>query len=124
MADDIKALTKRIDALEKALKTAETKIKALADNMTDSKSIDKYLAAIQKEGEASKKQLEREQELQKRAHEAAQKEAEKEAQKQAEKVRKDMEKLQKEIVSQADLNQLKARLAVVEKLAQAALARP
>jgi len=134
MADDIKSLAKKNADLEKRLKLAEAKIKALADNMTSSKDIEKYLDVLHKkmksEQNVSEKTLNREMELSNRAQEAREKERDKAwdkdsklIQKENDIIHKEMEKMAKDSVRQAEMNMILNRLATVEALVKTALSR-
>lgn len=130
MADDIKSLTKKNVDLEKRLKVAEAKIKALADNMTNSRDIQKFMDVVEREQTDTKKTMRRIEELADKESKAYRKEMEKELEKQDAKYRKENDKYEKEaqkeykeMVRKAELSILENRLRVVEALVQAALAK-
>ncbi len=119
MAEDLKSLTKKNTDLEKRLKIAEAKIKALADNMTDPKEIDKFIQVVQNEQTDLDKRLKRETELVRKAGDAERKMTEKEN----DKMMKDIKKENKEYVRAAELQIINARLMTVEALVKSALSR-
>jgi vacuolar-type H+-ATPase subunit I/STV1 len=134
MAEDIKSLTKKIAELEKRLKFNDNKIKALADNMTDSKSIEKYVDVLQKKidkdaskgRDVSEKAITREIELVERATEAREKARDKDYErenrkwrKEGEKAQKDMEKMVKDSVRQGEMAVIEGRLKALEAIVAA-----
>jgi len=119
MAEDIKSLTKKNADLEKRLKIAEAKIKALADNMTNPKDIEKFISVVQREQTDFDKRLKRETELQRKAGDLERKQTEKEN----DKLMKDIDKQNKDFVRAAELQIINSRLITVEALVKAALAR-
>ncbi len=134
MPEDIASLTKKNVDLEKRLKFAEAKIKALADNMTSSKDIDNFASVLEKQMSKDKdftlKTLQRHAELANKAWDARdaerQKNAEqmhKEAQKQVSDVNKKIEKMTKDTTMEARFKVLETRLTVVESLVKSALSR-
>ncbi len=119
MAEDIKTLTKKNAALEQRLKIAEAKIKALADNMTNPKDIQKFMNVVAREQTDMDKRFKREQELATKVGEAEWKIAQKEN----DKISKEIQKMNKHYVKEAELSVIKARLANVESLVHAALSK-
>ncbi|MFT5614414.1 MAG: hypothetical protein ACI8Q6_001691 [Granulosicoccus sp.] len=105
MGEDIKSLTKKNDDLEKRLKLAEAKIKALADNMTNSKDIKNYMLVVNREATDRKKGMDRIEELFRKKAEAQAKEWEKE-----------MEKNTKDSVRKTEFLIIDARLKAVEAM--------
>ncbi|AVO38182.1 hypothetical protein [Pukyongiella litopenaei] len=105
MPEDVKSLTKKCADLEKRLKSAEARIKALADNMTSPKDIEKYIDVVRKESSNSEKGVKRELELQQKANEALVKQETQKALKHVEKMK------------------LESRLTRLEALVHAALAK-
>lgn len=118
-----KKVAKLISDLEKRLKFVEDRGKVLADTITSSKDIEKLLDVhtkrILSDPAVSNKQIERYQELAEKQREADRKEWEKALDHQD----KEQEKLQKKFATEADKARLEARLALLEKKVNAALAK-
>ena len=123
MAKDIKQLEKIITDQAKRLKLAEDRIKVLSDSLTQPKDIQKMLEVLdrkwQRDQSATDKEIERSRQLSEKLYEAERKHRDKED----EKFRKEMDKMNKDFANQTELDVIKARLANVEKLVQAALAK-
>lgn len=119
MPEDIKSLTKKCTDLEKRLKLAEAKIKALADNMTNARDIEKFMDVVSQGQTDLKKRTQRIDELASKRVEGFQKQADK---KYAQIV-KDMQKSGKEYARETDLTVIKVRLTTVEAMAKVALSK-
>lgn len=119
MAEDIKSLTKKNAELERRLKIAEAKIKALADNMTNPKDIEKFISVVRNEQSDLDKRMKREHELQRKAGDMERKQIEKEN----DQIFKEIQKQTKDIVRSNELQVINVRLMNVEALVKAALAR-
>jgi len=119
MAEDIKSLTKKNASLEQRLKIAEAKIKALADNMTNPKDIEKFMSVVIREQSDLDKKFQREKELVKKIGVQERKLIEKENAQ----MTKEYEKQGKQYAKEAELQMIKTRLKIVEALVQAALAK-
>ncbi len=100
MADKLlQAMDKRIVDLEKRVKMLEAKMKSVADNMTDPKEIKAFVGAMQKQEDKTEKDQERLQKL-----------MEKQTLAEVEKLRKNAEKIQKDLASKNELMKLEAKL--------------
>ncbi|MBB94653.1 MAG: hypothetical protein CML68_08630 [Rhodobacteraceae bacterium] len=123
MADDIKALTKRVAQLEKQLKQldterrlrfAEDRIKVLTDSLTSSKDIEKILEAYYRRMSAdpqfSNKVVMREYELSEKAREAR----DREYQKDMDRYDKELMRMSKETASEAQIRAIEMRLTSLE----------
>ena len=101
MAEDIKKIAKSVSDMEKRLKFVEDRGKILADSITSSKDIEKLLdlqyKKMSNDPEFSNKAVQRELELKDKLQDAQFKEQDKEAQK----IQKQVEKMNKDLVSEA-----------------------
>ncbi len=138
MAKDIKELSKITYDMEKRLKFNEARIKALADAMTSSKDIEKYLDVLyNKMGRelsetemVSRKLQDRQHEMSEKAYKAREKESRKEwergnaaMQKEVDGYAKEAEKMAKDSVRKAEMTAMAARIANLEAQVKAALAK-
>jgi hypothetical protein len=138
MAEDIKSLTKKIVDLEKRLKFNENKIKALADNMTNPRDIERYLDVLQvkmgkdfdKGLKNNEKAVNREFEISIRAQDARDKARDKEWENETNKIRKENDKYRKEAdkiakdnVRRAELGVIQSRLATLESMVKSLMSR-